>query len=54
MTVGIYIGYFKICLPGAGKITWWVKSPATMIDDLSLIPGTHKEEGKNWLLQVVL
>lgn len=52
MIVGICIWCFKICSPGAGKIAYWVKAPATKINDLSLIPGTHKAEGKNQLLQL--
>lgn len=35
----------KVC--GAGEMAEWGQALATQPDDLSLIPGPHKVEGKN-------
>jgi hypothetical protein len=32
----------------------WVKNPAIMLDNLNLSLGTHKIEGENKLLKIVL
>lgn len=39
---------------GADKVAYRVKVPATDLDELSFIPGTHLVEKENWLPQAAL
>lgn len=39
---------------GSGKMAQWVKAPIAKPADVSLILGTLRVEGENWLPQVVL
>lgn len=42
-----------MCTYMAGKVALQVKVLATKPDDQSLIAGTHRVEGENWVLQVL-